>query len=157
MNAKDYRFFRTSNSTYPVLSSIAGKGLYFTVFGTCYDNIPSNNYSIEYYKSRGQENLFQEIPLSEALKIIAVQGRKKFLNKLEILNPDIKVTNEDKKNIINKLTEARAFNEDSAMEMENIDICFSLKEKGLIKEYNNRFFVNLEIKMGQIELPGITD
>lgn len=141
MSSSDYRFFKTSNSSYPILVSKGGKGMYFTLGGQTYSDIGSRMHSIEYYERKGRRDEFSEISLTDALYALNTNGKVLFLDRLKIVAPDFKLSDEDKNKIINILRDARAFNEDSALALKDSN-CFILIQKKLIKEYKGRYFIN---------------
>src|SRR5579864_228693 len=86
---------------------------------------------------------YPEIPQKEAFNMLKSKDAKRKVAKILgiELYLDIPITDQQKEAIINKLQKSRAFNEDSAMEMKEIEICEQLAENKVIQSYENRFYL----------------
>ncbi len=147
MNPVDLKFFTTESSDYPILAAVEDAGMYFSRNGQAYSDIPMESHGLHYQRRTGRLRNYNRITLSAALGGLTPEGRQRFLKKLKLSNPNIVITEEITQQIIFKLRENRAFNEDSAMPMnDNADICYSLSLKKLIKEFDGRFFIEQDLK-----------
>jgi hypothetical protein len=147
MNPSELKFFNTNSSDYPILAATEAEGMYFNLYGNPYSDTPRVDHGIFYQRKTGYLKTFKEVTLSMVLpRFFSEDIRQKFLKTLKIANPDIKITEEDKNKIISKLRNSRAFNEDSAMNMEEFNICYFLKEQKVIKEFGGRFYIGKDLK-----------
>lgn len=86
---------------------------------------------------------YQEISSKQLKQTFSLDFLSKVCSKLSISLEKMNVSDEEKNEIIQILKNSRAFNQDSAMAIDDgkRDICFQLAEDGAIKEENQRFYV----------------
>lgn len=116
-------------------------GMYFTSDAIGY----SNGWESTFHCNSFNKTDIAEIDFSEAMKLINPSERKKLLNRLGLPLPDLKISEEDIKRIIDNLKNSRAFNEDSALEVEDmkeLDFYFNLAQRNVISEYQGRFYIS---------------
>lgn len=140
MNPKHLQFFRRNplRGDYSFLAATQEEGIFFDKRGNPYSSYPIPSHGAKY---QGTKTYFIQESLSKFLtNFISNEARNSFLSVLGLSNPQVVVTKEMTEEFILKLKQNRAFNEDSAMEVENYNVGLALVEKGLIKEYDDRFF-----------------
>jgi hypothetical protein len=116
-------------------------GHYFFTDGTyhCFDENSSSE-SLRRIAKGGSD--YNEINLWEIKKRFNPLQFKLICNKLGISLEKLEITDDKRKNLIEKLKESRAFNQDSALKIENEeDLYYQLAEEGIIKQENDRFYV----------------
>lgn len=146
MKTSELHFFNTGSSDYSILAATEFEGLYFTSNGNPYSSFPREAHGMTRQRNSGYLDGYKEISLVETLrKIKSKDGKQKFLKILKLSNPNIQITEEDKEKVISKLRNSRAFNEDSALFIEEIEICFVLAEQKLIKECEGRFYIEKDL------------
>lgn len=150
MNEKYRYFIHTSwgeHTNIKCLASNEKTGIFFKWDGNPYFNVNNGFHTSYSLKSQKPEkNNYKELSLKQMLSLFTKKQQsniKKSLGIKELEN--IIVSDKIKEEIINNLKEMRAFNEDSALKIEendkNFDFYEVLAEQNIIKSFNfNKFY-----------------
>lgn len=135
----EYRFFLDTNKTVIFACTIHG-GYYFSL----HTKIISN----EFTKSNTTGVLlslsyhYSEIYLEDLNQYFNKEKLNQIYRTLKIPMEKINITEEQKQEIVQILQSSRAFNEDSAMQIEGKeDLCYQLADEGTLNSHENRFFI----------------
>lgn len=152
----NFRFFTYKDwDEWILLAAIEEYGTFIRNDGKIYNDRFEKTFGINWRKAT--DNRFKdynEITLSEAINLINPVGRKNVLKFLKISDSEKIPTQDEQNKIISTLKNSRAFNADSALQLDDINSCLYLVQNNIIKECDFKFFVDKDIQISiQSSLP----